>query len=112
MERNRLKENFDLKVNERNILGTQLIRRQQELHLLYEKIKIQQSRLKKGEIQYSEKLHQIADQKSKIADLMAELKQYTIEVSLLLRFVPRSLTLPRSPRSPISRPRSTISPRS
>ncbi len=28
MERNRLKENFDLKVNERNILGTQLIRRQ------------------------------------------------------------------------------------
>lgn len=27
MERNRLKENFDLKVNERNILGTQLIRR-------------------------------------------------------------------------------------
>ena len=81
MERNRLKENFDLKVNERNILGTQLIRRQQELHLLYEKIKIQKSRLKKGEIQYKEKLDQIAEKKSDIAKFMAELKMYTKEVN-------------------------------
>ena len=39
----------DLKViGERDILGTQLIRRNDELALLYEKIKIQQSTLTKG----------------------------------------------------------------
>ena len=87
MERNRLKENFDLKVNERNILGTQLIRRQQELHLLYEKIKIQKSRLKKGQIQYQEKLYQIQEKKSEIAKRMAELKMYTQEVSFFCCFL-------------------------
>lgn len=35
-------------INERDILGTQLIRRNDELALLYEKIKIQQSTLNKG----------------------------------------------------------------
>jgi hypothetical protein len=39
-------------INERDILGTQLIRRNDELALLYEKIKIQQSTLNKGEVQY------------------------------------------------------------
>lgn len=34
-------------INERDILGTQLIRRNDELALLYEKLKIQQSTLKK-----------------------------------------------------------------
>lgn len=42
----------DIVVNERDILGTQLIRRNDELALLYEKIKIQQSTLSKGEAQY------------------------------------------------------------
>ena len=36
-------------IGERDILGTQLIRRNDELALLYEKIKIQQSTLAKGE---------------------------------------------------------------
>ena len=36
-------------ISERDILGTQLIRRNDELALLYEKIKIQQSTLTKGE---------------------------------------------------------------
>lgn len=35
-------------ISERDILGTQLVRRNDELALLYEKIKIQQSTLKKG----------------------------------------------------------------
>jgi hypothetical protein len=34
---------------ERDILGTQLIRRNEELELLYDKIKINISKLKKGE---------------------------------------------------------------
>merc|ERR1711871_841878 len=44
---------YDQIINERDILGTQLIRRNDELALLYEKIKIQESTLQKGEAQYN-----------------------------------------------------------
>jgi chromosome segregation ATPase len=54
-ERQRQKKEFEGVVCERDILGTQLIRRNEELDLLYEKIKIQQSTLLKGEHQYNEK---------------------------------------------------------
>jgi len=37
-------------INDRDILSTQLIRRNEELASLYEKIKIQQSTLAKGEV--------------------------------------------------------------
>ena len=47
-EKKRQKKELDQVVNERDILGTQLIRRNDELALLYEKIKIQQSTLNKG----------------------------------------------------------------
>ena len=43
-ERVRQKQEYEIVVNERDILGTQLIRRNDELSLLYEKIKIQQVR--------------------------------------------------------------------
>ena len=43
-------------VTERDILGTQLIRRNDELALLYEKVKIMESTLKKGEAQYLDRL--------------------------------------------------------
>lgn len=46
-------------ISERDILGTQLVRRNDELALLYEKIKIQQSTLNKGEVQYSQRLEDI-----------------------------------------------------
>lgn len=62
------------KVNERDILGTQLIRRNDELALLYEKIKILQSTLSKGEIQYNERLEDIRLLKFKIGDLTCELQ--------------------------------------
>jgi len=54
-------------------LGTQLIRRNDELALLYEKIKIQQSTLSKGEAQYKERLEDIRVLKLKIADIKREL---------------------------------------
>jgi hypothetical protein len=38
--RKKLKEEYELVVSERDILGTQLIRRNDELALLYEKLKI------------------------------------------------------------------------
>ena len=36
----KLKKDYQMVINERDILGTQLIRRNDELALLYEKIKI------------------------------------------------------------------------
>ena len=59
-ERKKLKQDYDNAVTERDIFGTQLIRRNDELALLYEKIKILQSTLSKGEVQYQERLSDIS----------------------------------------------------
>ena len=67
-ERQRQRKECEIVVNERDILGTQLIRRNDELALLYEKIKIQQSTLAKGEVQYRQRLEDIALLKVKIND--------------------------------------------
>jgi len=58
-ERKRQHKELQQVVQERDILGTQLVRRNDELALLYEKIKIQQSTLAKGEIQYRQRLQDI-----------------------------------------------------
>ncbi len=57
---------------ERDILGTQLIRRNDESALLYEKIKIQQNILAKGEAEYRERLLDIALLNSKVRDLQRQ----------------------------------------
>ncbi len=72
-ERIRQKKEYDIVINERDILGTQLIRRNDELALLYEKIKIQQSTLSKGQIQYRDRLNEIRVLKIKLNDLKREL---------------------------------------
>ncbi|KAJ3192296.1 hypothetical protein HK101_006773 [Irineochytrium annulatum] len=71
-ERLRQKKELDQIVQERDILGTQLIRRNDELSLLYEKIKIQNSTLNKGEIQYRERLEDIRVLKLEIKKLRRE----------------------------------------
>jgi chromosome segregation ATPase len=89
-ERARMKKEYDQVVNERDILGTQLIRRNDELALLYEKIKIQQSTLAKGEVQYRERLEDIRLLKIKINDLkraLQILRQQTGNVDVLRREV-------------------------
>merc|ERR1712136_676944 len=58
-ERKRQMKELDQVISERDILGTQLVRRNDELALLYEKIKIQQSTLNKGKIQYRQRLEDI-----------------------------------------------------
>jgi hypothetical protein len=62
-------------INERDILGTQLIKRDEELALLYEKIKIQKSTLKKGEIYYQDKIDNII----KNVDLIKNCKRELID---------------------------------
>lgn len=67
------RKEYDQVINERDILGTQLIRRNDELALLYEKLKLQQSTLGKGEGQYLERLQDIRVLKLKVTDLKREL---------------------------------------
>jgi len=79
VERQNQRKEFEAVTSERNILGTQLIRRNEELALLYEKIKIQESTLQKGEIQYKSRLEEIKRQRDAISttrlDLMGAQQQ-------------------------------------
>ena len=61
-------------INERDILGTQLIKRNQELNVLYEKIKLSQSSLVKGEIFYREKQSELDNLKKELTLIINELK--------------------------------------
>ena len=79
-ERLRQKKQLEQVINERDILGTQLIRRNDELALLYEKIKIQTSTLSKGEVQYRARIDDIRI-------LMAEVRNLRREKGLLHRTV-------------------------
>ena len=60
-------------MNERDILGAQLIRRNEELARLYENIRTQQSSLRKGETQYSQRLKDIQHLEFRIRTLQDEL---------------------------------------
>ncbi|KAJ3347867.1 hypothetical protein HDU83_001692 [Entophlyctis luteolus] len=66
------KKEYDIVLQERDILGTQLIRRNDEISLLYEKIKIQASTLNKGEVQYHERIEDIRVLKLEIRKLRRE----------------------------------------
>ena len=70
--------------------GTQLIRRNDELALLYEKIKILQSSLSRGQSQYRDRLNEIRILRIKLADLNRELtilKRSVADVNVLKREV-------------------------
>eukprot|EP00672_Neobodo_designis_P014663 CAMPEP_0174854938 /NCGR_PEP_ID=MMETSP1114-20130205/32023_1 /TAXON_ID=312471 /ORGANISM="Neobodo designis, Strain CCAP 1951/1" /LENGTH=1000 /DNA_ID=CAMNT_0016089647 /DNA_START=75 /DNA_END=3077 /DNA_ORIENTATION=+ len=60
-------------LNERDILGAQLIRRNDELAKLYEQIRIQQSTLRKGEAQYADRLRDIQHLNFRVQQLRMEL---------------------------------------
>ena len=66
------RKEYDQVINERDVLGTQLIRRNDELALLYEKLKIQQSALKKGEVHYNSRLDDIRLLRIKVKELLRE----------------------------------------
>ena len=72
-EKQKQKKDYEMVINERDILGTQLIKRNEELALLYEKIKIQKSTLKKGETYFMERLKDLRNLNSQIAKLKREL---------------------------------------
>eukprot|EP01039_Chlorochromonas_danica_P004974 gene4974-5462_t len=66
------RKEYDQVINQRDILGTQLIRRNDELALLYEKLRIQQSALKKGEAHYSARIDDIRMLRIKLKDTIRE----------------------------------------
>jgi len=69
----RQKREYDIVINERDILGTQLIRRNDELALLYEKIKIQQASISQGEIGYRDRVEDLRVLKLRANALRREL---------------------------------------
>lgn len=71
-ERQKQMKDHEMVLNERDILGAQLIKRNQELEVLYEKIKISQSNLEKGEKHFRDKQSELAELKSKLISLRQE----------------------------------------
>ncbi|NXL28713.1 CFA58 protein, partial [Glaucidium brasilianum] len=71
-ERLKQKRECDQITNERDNLGCQLVRRNDEVALLYEKIKIQQSILNNGETQYQQRIEDIRLLKLEIKKLRSE----------------------------------------
>ena len=66
------RKEYDQVINERDILGTQLIRRNDELALLYEKLRVQVAALKTGELGYQGRLDDIRMLRIKVKDLTRE----------------------------------------
>ena len=81
-ERLKQKKDYDMVVSERDILGNQLIKRNEELVLLYEKIKIQQSTLAKGNIRYKEKCSDVEALQKRISEIKAEIEASNKEVDV------------------------------
>jgi len=80
-ERMKQQKEYDIVVNERDILGTQLIKRNDELAQLYEKIKLQQCTLNQGERQYSERLQDLGALQKDTSLLRSELVALKASVS-------------------------------
>merc|ERR1712176_1253364 len=64
-----------------DILGAQLIRRNEELAWLYEKIKIQQSTLQKGEIQYKDRILEVNMLRAEIRETKAQVAEARNQVT-------------------------------
>ncbi|XP_039565080.1 cilia- and flagella-associated protein 58 [Passer montanus] len=71
-ERLKQKKEFDKVLCERRALGTQLIHRNDEVELLYEKIKIQQAILNRGESEYRQRVEDMRILKLEIKKLRRE----------------------------------------
>eukprot|EP01060_Flectonema_neradi_P001118 TRINITY_DN10670_c0_g1_i1.p1 TRINITY_DN10670_c0_g1~~TRINITY_DN10670_c0_g1_i1.p1 ORF type:complete len:774 (+),score=182.79 TRINITY_DN10670_c0_g1_i1:475-2796(+) len=72
-EKAKQKRDYENVMNERDILGAQLIKRNDELSRLYERIRIQQSTMNKGDIQYRDRMLELRQLKEKSSQLGIEL---------------------------------------
>ncbi|XP_076227482.1 cilia- and flagella-associated protein 58 [Nomia melanderi] len=65
-------KDIDNVMNERDILGTQLVRRNDELSLQYSRIKVLHGTLQRGEVQYNQRLEDIRLLKLEVQNLRTE----------------------------------------
>jgi chromosome segregation ATPase len=89
----KLKSQYESVVSDRDILGTQLIRRNDELALIYEKIKMQQNTLAKGEADYRERVLDIEILDHTIRDLTRELTIYKQRAGQMVHFIDEIKTI-------------------
>lgn len=68
-EKSKYQSKFTALVNERNVLATQLIRRNEELRLLYSKIRLQESSIEKGSCEYQRLVRTVIATRDKLQEL-------------------------------------------
>ncbi|XP_047099162.1 cilia- and flagella-associated protein 58-like [Schistocerca piceifrons] len=81
MERRRLQKDMDKILNERDILGTQLVRRNDERLILHEKIKLLEGTVTKGDAEYEQRTEDIKLLKLEVQTLRQEKTQMTTKVN-------------------------------
>lgn len=81
LERDRQRKEFASVLSERDVLRTQLMKRDAELSALYEKLKIQRSKLDLGRSTFEAQKKVEAELKAQIADLKSELQLSKLQVS-------------------------------
>ncbi|XP_049768453.1 cilia- and flagella-associated protein 58-like [Schistocerca cancellata] len=81
MERRRLQKDMDKILNERDILGTQLVRRNDERLILHEKIKLLEGTVTKGDAEYEQRMEDIKLLKLEVQTLRQEKTQMTTKVN-------------------------------
>jgi len=82
-EKTRQEKEFIAITNERDILGTQLIRRNEELKSLYEKIKVQMSSLRLGQNQFEEQTAKLHNYSKTINEVKAQQQIAVSQISSL-----------------------------
>ncbi|RNF12386.1 Trypanosoma vivax [Trypanosoma conorhini] len=68
-EKSKHQSKFAALVNERNVLATQLIRRNEELRLLYSKIRLQECSLEKGASEYDRQVRNVESTRDELTEL-------------------------------------------
>ncbi|XP_049851589.1 cilia- and flagella-associated protein 58-like isoform X1 [Schistocerca gregaria] len=81
MERRRLQKDMDKILNERDILGTQLVRRNDERLILHEKIKLLEGTVTKGDAEYEQRMEDIKLLELEVQTLRQEKTQMTTKVN-------------------------------
>ena len=84
LERDRQRKEFASVLSERDVLRTQLMKRDAELSALYEKLKIQRSKLDLGRSTFEAQKKVEAELKAQIADLKSELQLSKLQVCVVL----------------------------
>jgi chromosome segregation ATPase len=95
-ERRKQQKDFEAFVSDRDILGTQLIRRNDEIARLYEKLNIENSALKKGAVQFAEKVREIIELKTNVVELSLKLQSVSKEAYKIKDLKKKIQTLERN----------------